>query len=156
MKTRLYVATFLALALTTVVIADWPIFRGNSLQNGVATSKLPDALEIVWKVRAKDGVDGTLMNHRGPLFPPSGHGPHAALALKWLIASAPPEGRAPINRRAHLGTVQPSALSCRASLPLRSLASHLRLTFSSSVRLPARSAPSASVDLTMSHRAHMR
>ena len=59
MKTRLYVATFLALALTTVVIADWPLFRGNSLQNGIATSKLPDALEIVWKVRAKDGVDGT-------------------------------------------------------------------------------------------------
>src|SRR5678815_2401341 len=59
MKPRLYVATFLALALTTAVIADWPLFRGNSLQTGVAKSKLPEALEIVWKVRAKDGVDGT-------------------------------------------------------------------------------------------------
>ena len=78
-------------------------------------------------------VDGTLMNHRGSRFPPSGHGPHAALALKWLIASAPPEGRAPINRRAHLGAIRPSPLSCDLPLPLR-LASPPRLAISSSVR----------------------
>ena len=68
------------------------------------------------------------MNHRGSRFPPSGHRPHTALALKWLIASAPPEGRAPINSRAHLGTVRPSALSCRLPLPLR-LASPPRLAY---------------------------
>jgi hypothetical protein len=29
--------------------ADWHIFRGNALQNGVASSALPPKLEILWK-----------------------------------------------------------------------------------------------------------
>ena len=85
-----------------------------------------DQLAVSREVR----VDGTLMNHRGSRFPPSGHRPHAALAPKWRIASAPPEGRAPINRCVHLGSVRPSAylaisLFLSASLPfLVSLSRH--------------------------------
>jgi outer membrane protein assembly factor BamB len=39
--------------------ADWPLFRGNPLQNGVATSSLPDKLEIRWKIQVKDAVEAT-------------------------------------------------------------------------------------------------
>jgi outer membrane protein assembly factor BamB len=38
---------------------DWPLFRGNSLQTGIATAKLPDRLEVRWKFKAKDGIEGT-------------------------------------------------------------------------------------------------
>src|SRR2546428_14191106 len=50
--------------------------------------------------------------HPGSRFRPSGHGPHTALAPRWLIASAHAEGRAPLNGRAHLGAIRPSPLSC--------------------------------------------
>ncbi len=36
---------------------DWPIFRGNPLQTGVATSSLPDQLEILWKVKPSESAD---------------------------------------------------------------------------------------------------
>jgi len=31
---------------------DWPVFRGNPLQTGIAVSHLPDNLEILWKFNA--------------------------------------------------------------------------------------------------------
>jgi outer membrane protein assembly factor BamB len=37
--------------------ADWPIFRGNPKQTGVAQDKLPDKLEKIWEFTAKDGVE---------------------------------------------------------------------------------------------------
>jgi outer membrane protein assembly factor BamB len=37
--------------------ADWPLFRGNPLQTGVADSTLPDKLEILWTFKAKDSVE---------------------------------------------------------------------------------------------------
>jgi outer membrane protein assembly factor BamB len=36
---------------------DWPLFRGNALQTGVADSTLPDKLEILWTFKAKDSVE---------------------------------------------------------------------------------------------------
>src|SRR5437660_8925835 len=39
--------------------ADWPLFRGNPLQTGVATSQLPDRLAVRWTFDAKDTVEGT-------------------------------------------------------------------------------------------------
>lgn len=48
------------------------------------------------------------MNHRGSFFHPSGHSPHTALALRRLNHVRAPEGRAPLNRRAHLGARRPS------------------------------------------------
>jgi outer membrane protein assembly factor BamB len=38
--------------------ADWPLFRGNPLQTGVATATLPDQLAVRWKFEAKDAVEG--------------------------------------------------------------------------------------------------
>src|SRR5205809_7150583 len=39
--------------------ADWPLFRGDPLQTGVAKSTLPDKLEIRWKVDLKKGIEST-------------------------------------------------------------------------------------------------
>lgn len=38
--------------------ADWPLFRGNPLQNGVGDAKLPDKLEVLWKFESKDAIEG--------------------------------------------------------------------------------------------------
>ena len=37
--------------------ADWPLFRGNSLQTGVAETELPDKLEVLWTFTAKDSIE---------------------------------------------------------------------------------------------------
>jgi outer membrane protein assembly factor BamB len=39
--------------------ADWPLFRGDPLQTGVAKSALPDQLAVRWKVRLKKGIEST-------------------------------------------------------------------------------------------------
>jgi len=39
--------------------ADWPIFRGNALQTGVAPMALPDKLEVRWKIDLKKGIEST-------------------------------------------------------------------------------------------------
>jgi outer membrane protein assembly factor BamB len=38
--------------------ADWPVFRGNPTQTGVADSELPDKLEVLWKFEARS-FEGT-------------------------------------------------------------------------------------------------
>lgn len=38
--------------------ADWPIFRGNALQTGVAEGKLPTNLEVLWKTKLGDAIEG--------------------------------------------------------------------------------------------------
>ena len=43
--------------------ADWPLFRGNALQTGVAQTTLPDKLGVRWKVHIKDGIDGLYARH---------------------------------------------------------------------------------------------
>jgi outer membrane protein assembly factor BamB len=40
-------------------IGDWPIFRGNPQQTGVATSKLPEKPEVLWKFSTKKAIEGT-------------------------------------------------------------------------------------------------
>ncbi|MFL5243769.1 MAG: PQQ-binding-like beta-propeller repeat protein [Gemmataceae bacterium] len=39
--------------------ADWPVFRGNTLQTGVANSGLPEKLEVLWKFETKDAIEAT-------------------------------------------------------------------------------------------------
>jgi outer membrane protein assembly factor BamB len=39
--------------------ADWLLFRGNPQQTGVASSRLPDKLDILWKFQTKDTIEGT-------------------------------------------------------------------------------------------------
>ncbi len=38
---------------------DWPLFRGNSLQTGVATATLPEQLDVLWKFPVKDAIEST-------------------------------------------------------------------------------------------------
>ncbi|MBI3822363.1 MAG: PQQ-binding-like beta-propeller repeat protein [Planctomycetes bacterium] len=38
---------------------DWPLFRGDPLQTGVAKTTLPDKLEIRWKIDLKKGIEST-------------------------------------------------------------------------------------------------
>jgi outer membrane protein assembly factor BamB len=38
--------------------ADWPLFRGNPLQTGMAASTLPEKLEIRWQFQVKEGIEG--------------------------------------------------------------------------------------------------
>jgi outer membrane protein assembly factor BamB len=48
--------------------ADWPVFRGNALQTGVAASSLPAQLDIVWKFKAQDGFEGTAAVVNGTVY----------------------------------------------------------------------------------------
>ena len=41
---------------TKASAGDWPLFRGNSKSTGVAKSKLPDKLDILWKHEVKKGA----------------------------------------------------------------------------------------------------
>jgi outer membrane protein assembly factor BamB len=38
--------------------ADWPVFRGNALQTGVASSELPNPLHVLWQCKAR-AFEGT-------------------------------------------------------------------------------------------------
>ncbi|MBM3993269.1 MAG: serine/threonine protein kinase [Planctomycetes bacterium] len=44
---------------TPALSKDWPLFRGNTLQTGVAGTTLPDKLEIRWKLDLKKGIEST-------------------------------------------------------------------------------------------------
>jgi outer membrane protein assembly factor BamB len=39
--------------------ADWPVFRGNPRQTGVATTPLPDNLAVLWKFEVKKPENGS-------------------------------------------------------------------------------------------------
>ena len=39
--------------------SDWPLFRGDPLQTGVAKTTLPAKLEVRWKVDLKKGIEST-------------------------------------------------------------------------------------------------
>lgn len=74
---------------------DWPIFRGNSLQTGVAGSSLPDKLTIRWKFKTKDSIEGTAAIVNGTVFVGSMDGNLYALDLasgkeKWRYKAAGP------------------------------------------------------------------
>ena len=47
------------LACAPLLLADWPSFRGNPLQDGVAQSQLPEQLVELWRVTKKDSFEST-------------------------------------------------------------------------------------------------
>src|SRR5207253_2118218 len=49
----------LALGCVSTLFADWPFFRGNPAQTGVATETLPDKLDIRWQTKLKRGIGST-------------------------------------------------------------------------------------------------
>lgn len=40
-------------------VDDWPLFRGNLLQTGVAPGSLPEKLDILWTVKLKEAIEST-------------------------------------------------------------------------------------------------
>jgi outer membrane protein assembly factor BamB len=55
-------------AAENVPSADWPLFRGNVLQNGVAVSTLPESLDTRWKFTAKDSIEGAPAISKGVVY----------------------------------------------------------------------------------------
>jgi outer membrane protein assembly factor BamB len=76
---------------------DWPIFRGNPLQTGVAGAPLPDRLTIRWKFKAKDAVEGSAAIAHGVVYIGAMDGSLHALDLatgksKWTYKAGPIKG----------------------------------------------------------------
>ncbi|MBI1916089.1 MAG: PQQ-binding-like beta-propeller repeat protein [Planctomycetes bacterium] len=84
-RTRAVVVSCLILALAVATLAlaagalakegdvtkpegEWPLFRGNPLQTGVAASALPDRLRVRWKFRTADAVEGTAAVASGTVY----------------------------------------------------------------------------------------
>jgi outer membrane protein assembly factor BamB len=95
-----YVAgLLLSLALTNVMADnprpdDWPVFRGNALQTGVASSQLPDKLDVLWTFKTKDAIEGSAAIARGTVYVGSQDEYLYALDLatgkeKWRYKAAP-------------------------------------------------------------------
>jgi outer membrane protein assembly factor BamB len=49
-------------------VGDWPIFRGNPHQTGVAASTLPERLDVLWTFATKDAVESTPAIANGVVF----------------------------------------------------------------------------------------
>jgi outer membrane protein assembly factor BamB len=47
---------------------DWPLFRGNPLQNGVASSSLPADLVVRWKFKTKDSIEAAVAIVAGVVY----------------------------------------------------------------------------------------
>jgi outer membrane protein assembly factor BamB len=52
----------------TLLAADWPVFRGNPGQTGIAQGKLPDILEVLWEFKAKDGIENAVAVVKGVVY----------------------------------------------------------------------------------------
>jgi outer membrane protein assembly factor BamB len=76
---------------------NWPIFRGNQLQNGVANTSLPEKLVVRWKFKTKDSVEGSSAVANGTAYVGSMDGNLYALDLangkaKWTYKAGPIKG----------------------------------------------------------------
>jgi len=58
-RNHLFALIALLLLASATAAADWPLFRGNALQTGVAAEALPDKLEVLWSFKCQDGVEST-------------------------------------------------------------------------------------------------
>jgi outer membrane protein assembly factor BamB len=112
MKTRAATVTlaFLGIFVPVALSAeDWPLFRGNASQTGVAAAPLPDPLTVRWKFETKESVEGTAAIVNGVVYVGSMDEHFYALDLatgkeKWKVKAgpfkAPPSVR---NGRIYLG-----------------------------------------------------
>jgi len=48
--------------------ADWPLFRGNSAQSGVAKCALPETLAKLWSFKTEDGIQGSPVIMKDTIF----------------------------------------------------------------------------------------
>jgi outer membrane protein assembly factor BamB len=47
---------------------DWPVFRGNATQTGVAASQLPDKLDVLWTFKADDAFENAVAVVNGVVY----------------------------------------------------------------------------------------
>lgn len=83
-----------ALAPLRETQADWPLFRGNPLQTGVATDPLPDKLVVRWQFKTGDSIESTAAIAGDTVYVGSMDGHLYALDLatgkeKWKFKAAP-------------------------------------------------------------------
>jgi outer membrane protein assembly factor BamB len=94
MLMRCVLGVLLLATADTALAGDWPLFRGNPLQSGVAQSTLPDELDILWKYTTKDGVEAAAAIADGVVYLPTLEGQLLALdlangKLKWAYKAGP-------------------------------------------------------------------
>src|SRR5262249_19882356 len=73
---------------------DWPVFRGNALQTGVAAAPLPARLEKIWEFSTEDSIEGAPAVVDGVVYVGSSDEHLYALSLadgkeKWKYKSGP-------------------------------------------------------------------
>ena len=91
---RVSVALITAFLGSFATAADWPIFRGNSFQTGVAPAPLPTPLVVRWTFQAKDAFEATSAIVDGTVYAASYDGNLYALALtdgkpRWTYKAGP-------------------------------------------------------------------
>src|SRR5262245_49764180 len=82
------------LAIGSAVAADWPLFRGNALQNGVVDAQLPENLDVRWTFKTKDSIEGAVAIADGVVYAGSYDGYLYAIDLasgneKWKVKLGP-------------------------------------------------------------------
>src|SRR5689334_6411041 len=71
-----------ALAAQENASKDWPVFRGNSTQTGVADSSLPENLAVRWSFKTQDAIEGSPIVAADTVYVGSLDGKLYALDLK--------------------------------------------------------------------------
>jgi outer membrane protein assembly factor BamB len=96
---RFFAILLLAVTLShaRALAEDWPLFRGNALQTGVAHPALAGQLEVRWKFKAKDGIEGAAAIVHGIVYVGSLDEHLYALdlatgQLKWTYQTDPAKG----------------------------------------------------------------
>jgi outer membrane protein assembly factor BamB len=57
-----------ALVSLSLVGADWPLFRGDARQTGIAKDGLPEQLAVLWKFETKDNIEATAVIVDGVVY----------------------------------------------------------------------------------------
>ena len=91
---RALIASAILGAVVAHASADWPLFRGNPLQTGVAPAPLPAPLAVLWKLQAKDAFEATAAIAGGTVYAGAYDGTLYALDLatgkpKWTYKAGP-------------------------------------------------------------------
>lgn len=96
-------AFLLSASIISLGAADWPVFRGNSLQDGVATDKLPDQLVERWQFKTGDSIEGAAAIVDGVVYIGSMDQHLYAIELtsgkeKWKKKAGPYKGSAAVQK----------------------------------------------------------
>jgi len=113
LRARFFAMVLLLVGFASLDAADWPVFRGNASQSGVATSKLPDKLAIVWQFKAgrNGAIEGAPAIADGVVYVGSFDEHLYAIDLesgkqKWKTKLAPIKGSPSVQKdRVYVGDI---------------------------------------------------